>query len=1061
MKLSGALSFKCRRLSAVVAILLVLTGTLNPVVVLSASEKNSVSVNAEERMDIVESASGNESFSETREIRNKEDLLLLSEKSRDESYTKGVRYILTDDIDLEDSPFTPISIFAGTLEGNGHEIKGLNISARQYKTGFIRTVTADGRIMNMDIEGTVWPAGEMSDIGGIAGENYGTIENCSFAGSVIGTEVTGGIVGHNMESGRVLRSVNTASVNAMRRTGGIAGFNEGLIQSSENKGEINAIRKTAHEINTGREEEEENALDRLIPDTLDLKDDDLYEKYDNGLKVNYTGGIAGVCSGTITDSVNTGIVGYPHMGYKTGGIAGYDRGVITSSRNLGIVYGRKDVGGIAGQYEPLAINIYSEDSLSKAGDAITELSDRTEELHKSFGTEDDKAQANIDAVRNTSDALRQVIKDYKEYYRCKDDSVEREIRSRTDSIRAITDSIDMGSYDRDTRDALQEIINSSEDINKLIDAAAEARGAGIQPDMTNYLSKISGMVTGLNASFDTLLSKAIAANKDGKALKKDLEKLRDEGNSLDDYLRGCIDDYKKDFRITSDDVKGYVDRLSVETDRLFDGLKDSDSELRKDVDGLISSLNVFNDSLSGSYKEIQEELQKIYDTDGKEDVFEDLSDNPDDTLKKGILSYCYNYGDIEADINGGGIAGIITDEYDPQSDFEVVSGGQISLNYDRYEKATVLGCRNEGDVTVRNDCAGGIVGRADLGAVISSANFGRVESTDGDYAGGIAGRSAFVIRDCNSMCEAVSMKYAGGIAGMAHTLNNNVCLSAVDPEREFHGAVAGDTDNADLDKKDKGSVSGNIFVFRGLGAINGVTDRNEAEAVSYSELLKREGIAKDFSEMTVTFKIDGRMVKRIRVPYGGSVREDEYPVIYENPEGKFGYWEEKDLSRIEQNMTVNAVFVDYVTTVAAGDPKSPDMIVGGKFYDGTVLKLTEEEREPENTGGVYRVVSFSLDSSYGFPENGSLTARYHMKSDRDRNAVVLLSDGKDYREAKLRIDGDYFVFDTEGEDTFYLSDSEEKRTFYILPLVGAAILIAIAVIVVFFNLRKKKAMKNG
>ncbi|MBR2187630.1 MAG: hypothetical protein IJ857_09860 [Lachnospiraceae bacterium] len=1055
------LSEKCRQLSAVVAISLILTGTIEPVVVVFASENPSVSVNANESGGAGDGAGENSTFSETREIKNAEDLLLLSEKSRDESYTKGVRYVLSNDIDLADSAFTPISIFAGTFEGKGHVIKGLNITGRQYKTGFIRTVTEEGRIRDLKAEGTVWPSGEMSDIGGIAGENYGTIENCSFGGCVIGTERTGGIAGHNMESGRILGCVNTASVNAMRRTGGIAGFNEGLIGSSENRGEINAYKKTAHEINKGREEEEENTLDRLIPDTLDLKDDDLYEKYDNGLKVNYTGGIAGVCSGFITGSVNSGTVGCPHMGYKTGGITGYDRGIISGCRNTGTIYGRKDVGGIAGQYEPLAINIYSEDSLSKAGDALTDLSDRTEELHKSFGAEDDKAQANIDAVRNTSDALRQVIKDYKEYYRCKDDSVEREIRSRVDSIRSVTDSIDMGSYDRDTRDALQEIINSSDDINKLIDAAAEARGAGIQPDMTNYLTKISGMAGGLSASFDTLLSKAIDTNKDGRELKKDLERLRDESNSLDDYLRGCVDDYKKDFRITSDDVKGYVDRLSEETDRLFDGLKDSDSEIRKDVDQLISSLNVFNDSLSGGYREIQEELQKIYDTDGKEDVFEDLSDNPDDTLKKGVLSDCVNYGGIEADINGGGIAGVITDEYDPQSDFEVVSGGQISLNYDRYEKATILRCRNEGDVTVRNDCGGGIVGRADLGAVISSGNFGRVESTDGNYVGGIAGRSAFVIRDCNSMCEAVGSKYAGGIAGMAHSLVNNICLSAVDPEKEYHGAVAGDTDNADLNVKDKGSVSGNIFVFRGLGAINGVTDKSQAEAVSYSELLKREGVAEDFSEMTVTFKSDGRTVKRIRVPYGGRVSEEEYPPIEDNADGKFGYWEEKDLSRIEQNITVNAVFVDYVTTVAAGDPKQPDMIACGRFYDGTLLELKEEERNTGKAGDIYRAVSFSLDCSYGIPDNSSITVRYHIKDDRDRNAVVLLSDGSDHREAAVRTDGDYLVFDTEGGSEFYLSDSGEKRAFYVLPLIGVAILSVIAIIIVFLKKNRKKAIKNG
>lgn len=62
----------------------------------------------------------------------------------------------------------------------------------------------------------------------------------------------------------------------------------------------------------------------------------------------------------ILTSVNTGTVGYEHIGYNVGGIVGRTDGLVSGCVNQGHVLGRKDVGGIAGQAEP-----YRELDLSK------------------------------------------------------------------------------------------------------------------------------------------------------------------------------------------------------------------------------------------------------------------------------------------------------------------------------------------------------------------------------------------------------------------------------------------------------------------------------------------------------------------------------------------------------------------------------------------------------------------------------------------------------------------------------------------------------------------------
>ena len=1054
---------RLKKLSAFLITIFLCTGAVQPVSCIFASE---IPETAPEKPEVAGDQEGQEAedaeTKETRNISSAEELIRLSERSVDESYTKGVHYILTRDIDLTGREFRPLSIFAGDFDGQGHKVTGFSFTEQQDKTGFIRTVTSSGRIRDLELFGEAAPTGESSETGGIAAVNYGLIEDCSFDGSVLSFEIAGGIAGHNMEGGIIRNCVNRASVNATRRTGGIAGFNEGLIQNCGNRGGINADSRTAHEMDEERkgeeDEDEENVLDKLIPDSIDLKDEDLFERYGNDLKIIYTGGVAGVCAGTITDSVNSGVVGYPHVGYKTGGITGYDRGMISGCRNLGHVFARKDAGGIAGQFEPYAVNAYSEDALKRAGDSLISLSDRIEDFHRDFGNEDDITQSHIDTIRATSDELRQLIKDYKEYYRCKDDSVEKEIHAKVDRIREIGDSIELRKYDRETKEALQTFIDNSDEIRRLINASREARDAGVNADMTYFLEKIRDIAVTDTEAVDTLIGRAIRVSKDVKRTDKRLEELRDASNDLDDYLRGCIDDYKHDLRITSDDIQSRTDRMADEMDILSEGLKDSDSAIRKDIDSIVSSLNSLNDDISDSYKEVQSELQRLYDTDDKKDIFDDISDDPDPDLRKGVLLSSINEGEIEGDINCGGIVGIISEDFDIRSDFEVVSEGQISLNYDRYEKATVLKCRNTGDVTVRNDCAGGIAGRADLGAVISSDNFGRIESLEGSYAGGIAGRSAHMIRDCHSRCEAVSEKYAGGIAGLAHSMVGNICLSAVDPSLGFHGAVAGDTDNADLEQKDRGTVSGNIFVYRGLGAINGVTDRDEARSVDYDELLNIEGLSGDFGTMTVVFKDEGKTVKRLFVPYGGCVSEDDYPEIKGNPDGQFGYWEDKGLNAVWQNETVNAVYVDYVTSVASDGSEKPGMIVNGRFYDGTDLYYSEEDRDQEVPEGnrLYKAISFEIRNPYGVPDNLFYTVRYRAKGNDAEDSILIKEEGK-YITLESRRDGEYIVFEVKKEGTFYLAHTRRERVRSIAVIAAiSAVSVTVLVLVISALLRKRK-----
>lgn len=80
--------------------------------------------------------------------------------------------------------------FTGTLDGLGHEIKGLYINDEELNNqGLFGILT--GTVKNLSIEKSYIKA--KSYVGAIAGKNEGTIKNCYNTGSIIGeTNITGG-----------------------------------------------------------------------------------------------------------------------------------------------------------------------------------------------------------------------------------------------------------------------------------------------------------------------------------------------------------------------------------------------------------------------------------------------------------------------------------------------------------------------------------------------------------------------------------------------------------------------------------------------------------------------------------------------------------------------------------------------------------------------------------------------------------------------------------------------------------------------------------------------------
>ena len=142
---------------------------------------------------------------------------------------------LADDITLPvvtdgGSNWTPIQGYMGTFDGGGKTITGLTINkSTGSNVGLFASIAEGGTVKNLKLDDVDITAG--SNVGAIAGENRGTIENCSVSGSVTGlsdNSFLGGIAGWHRE-GTITDCHSSATVTGKAYVGGIAGQSSTIV----------------------------------------------------------------------------------------------------------------------------------------------------------------------------------------------------------------------------------------------------------------------------------------------------------------------------------------------------------------------------------------------------------------------------------------------------------------------------------------------------------------------------------------------------------------------------------------------------------------------------------------------------------------------------------------------------------------------------------------------------------------------------------------------------------------------------------------------------------------
>ena len=181
-----------------------------------------------------------DSNTKTYTVYNADGLLAWNEAAQKD---RSINCTLTADIDLTGKDWTPIGTnydnsYKGTFDGGGHTITGLTVTTYDKYAGLFGWLNSAGTVKNVVMEGVQITNNHSSGFaGGVVGNSWGTIENCSVSGSVNGEVYVGGVVG-KQTSGSMTGCSSSATVKGTVNVGGVAGESWGSMTACYATGNV-------------------------------------------------------------------------------------------------------------------------------------------------------------------------------------------------------------------------------------------------------------------------------------------------------------------------------------------------------------------------------------------------------------------------------------------------------------------------------------------------------------------------------------------------------------------------------------------------------------------------------------------------------------------------------------------------------------------------------------------------------------------------------------------------------------------------------------------------------
>ncbi|MGM9554240.1 MAG: hypothetical protein ACI3V2_08030 [Faecousia sp.] len=1007
--------------------------------------------------------------SETIYISTAEDFAALAQSCTLDTWSLGKNVILTADISLSGIAAPMIPTFGGTFDGNGYTISDVQLTQSATPCGLFCVLQANAVVKDLTVSGSVVPAGSSNNVGGVVGENYGTVVDCTFTGNVSGESNVGGVVGINAVTGQILHCSAGGSVVGNKMTGGIVGCNLGILENCQNSAYVNTV----------------SVDPTLTPEDINFDfsmDISKLSTMDTGTAASDTGGIAGYSSGILSDCANRAPVGYPHIGYNLGGIVGRNCGYVHRCENDAEIFGRKDVGGIVGQMEPYIAQNVTESTLSKLERQLDELDVMLT-----------KALNDADAGVGTVGVRLNRIADYM-------DSAAGAASDIRTSGTVIGTASGSGQTDGDgsvTVTPPQAELDGSGALEGATGAIVTPVG-GVTGGEITYEGALQGGLTesGAEGESHSTASGNVSASTQ-ISVTTNLSGISSAVSGMSGQIRLLNGEIAGFSGTLSEDVRAIQQQVSAITDtamELFFGDGEGDvliDSSETDIDlvtlGKVSDCTNFG-SVDGDINVggIAGAMAMEYELDPEDDITSNLDGTQRRKLEvKAILQNCANTGSITAKRSyAGGICG--------RMDFGLIARsegyGSVSVSSGDYAggiaglaASTVRHCFAKCTLSGKK-YIGGIVGSGvtediagSSGTVAGCYSMVKIENAE-EFSGAVSGVDAgdyvenFFISD--TLTGINGRSYTGKAEPISYAALLELAETGIVIEPAEESSEASET----ADTEETAEPPADTQDGTEAPEDTDVEETTDAEPPAEAAVYEAIPIPDAFLQLSLTFAADGMIVKTLPIEYGDSFDESVYPEIPEK-KGYYACWDKTELTDLHFDTVVTAIYTPYVTALSGTETRNsgqPIFFVEGQFDNEAVTNVTSLPNTPDefdflaNGWGDFLAKSFSGTTvSRQIVEQWRLsitddgqethTVRYLAPDAEPEHLDIYVKTSGGWQKADTEIIGSYLTFPVEGtEAEIAVISTTEVWWIWLLASILLLVLLFLILCLIRKRIKKKK-----
>lgn len=1008
----------------------------------------------------------------------------------------GIAGKCTDSAKVVDATFNGVIVGENSVGGIAGYNDGYIASSKNL--GNINTVEADKKstsVLDTDVESVVENVKinkekddkteegllkSFYDIGGIVGLSKGVISACENKGTVgyqhVGYNV-GGIAGR--QSGLLTGCKNSGEIMGRKDVGGIVGQAEPYVLLDVSESTLQKVKRELETFN--------KMTDTLINDSDSAADN--IEVYLDNIS-DYSGTARGYAKDMLDmtdDFIDTNIDELNT--YSAILSTAIDDSVevldLVSSSADSLVSASDSLNAALSK-----INLYTPDidmEIDLMTDALKTLADGSKEL-KSATSYAQKAMRRLSSavtVKNKSDVRKAAseLKSAIEKLLSAHNQIYKAIKTLSDiissgdikDIEGITDALGqmlkalspIADAINTMGESLNTIISNTEvdfdDFEKAadyLDDSLDCLMAGFKA-MSEACASLADSLSGLHKKLgdyaDDMTEQLNAANAELKkasdAMGYAFSDLSDAFSKLSDIAKDIADagpmKLKKlgtEFQEKGDGLFDTLTGISDELSKMKDKFKEDRKTIRNDIQSLSDQFDLIMNLIIDSITE-NEEKYLNFDID---DYFVDVSESEISSAVSGKVTRCENSGKINADRNGGGIAGAVAIEYtsDPEDDFKRPS----NLNFVYKTKAIVSECVNRGKIDGKKDCMGGIAGNLSLGVIYSCEGYADVLSESGSYVGGIAGYSESVLKKNYAKCNAEGASYVGGVAGYTDSVSECYAIADVTGD-EYTGSIAGDKKNVKIVRDCK-------YLDKGLGALDGISYKGKAEPATYDELSKMN-VPAEFISFYARFYADGEKVAEELIKYGEPYGKIKMPEVPEK-KGSFGEWEDIGEGTVSSDLSIEAEYNNWVTLLESEERNNTGKLAialaEGEFTSNTLLRASElNEEGPGGAVGETVVYSIKLMGA-SVPEDGEY--KFRIINENKDKATVFYKNGGKWEKIKSSNRGKYVKFTVDSPEVTIAVRYESALLSKCITAAVIVLILAAAVFLTVTVVKKHKRRKS-